>query len=134
MAEFKLNIGNPKDKKTYKKEVKEAAAEAFIGKKIGDSVKGDSFEFPGYEFTITGGSDFCGFPMRRDVTGSARKKVLIAGGVGMRSKRKGLRLRKTVAGNTIYEKTAQINLKVTKAGKAPLGEPEAAKEEAPKEN
>ena len=36
----------------------------------------------------------------------------------------GMRSRKTVAGNTIFEKTAQINLKVTKQGKEPLPMPE----------
>lgn len=129
MAEFKVNIGHPKEGKTYKKEFSGAEADALIGKKIGDKVKGEVLGHAGYEFEITGGSDYCGFPMRKDLTGSARKKILITKGVGMRTKRKGLRLRKNVAGNTVYDQTAQINLKVVKAGKDPL-EP---KEEAPAE-
>ena len=70
--------------------------------------------------------------MRKDVLGSARKRILISSGVGMRSKRKGLRLRKNVAGNTIADNTAQLNLKVLKAGKEPLtpvAEEPAAEEE-----
>ena len=69
--------------------------------------------------------------MRKDVVGPARKRILTTKGVGMRTNRKGLRLRKTVAGNTVHEKTTQVNLKVLKAGKSPLGgEPEAPAEEA----
>lgn len=119
MAEFKVNIGS-KDGKTHKVEFKDDDAKIFIGKKIGDTIK--LSDFSGYEFEIVGGSDYCGFPMRKDVMGPARKRILIAGGIGLRSKRKGMRIRKTVAGNTIYEQTAQINLKVLKAGKKPLGE------------
>ncbi|MBU0665989.1 MAG: 30S ribosomal protein S6e [Nanoarchaeota archaeon] len=139
MVEFKLNIGNPKTGKTYKKEIVEEEAKPLLGKKIGDKIKGELIGFPGYEFEITGGSDYCGFPMRKDVGGSARKKILIASGVGTRHKRKGIRLRRTVAGNTVYSKTAQINIKVIKEGKASLGEEpkvevkaEEAKKEAPK--
>ena len=128
MAEFKVNIGS-KDGKTHKVEFKGDDAKIFIGKKIGDTIKLP--DFSGYEFEIVGGSDYCGFPMRKDVNGPARKRVLITGGVGLHSKRNGMRIRKTVAGNTVYEQTAQINLKVLKAGKKALGEePEAPAEEA----
>jgi len=85
--------------------------------------------------------------MRKDVQGTSRKKILIVGGVGLRkTKYKGSKIRKIVAGNTIYEKTAQINLKVVKYGKeaiekapkaqaAPEGEAteKAAKEQTSKE-
>ena len=131
MAEIKINIGDSKTKKTYNKTVEDASG--FHGKKIGDKVNGELLDFAGYEFEITGGSDSAGFPMRKDVEGQMRKKILIVGGVGMRNqKRKGLKLRKMVAGNTIYEKTAQINLKITKWGKEPIEKPkeELAKEEA----
>lgn len=122
MAEFKLNIGDPKSKKTIKKDVKDAEADVFLGKKIGDKVKGDSFGLPGYEFEITGGSDFTGTPMRKDIQGVSRKKILIVSGVGIRKNRKGRRVRRNLAGNTIYEKTAQVNLKATKQGSTPLFE------------
>ena len=136
MVEYKLNIGDPASKKTLKKDVKDAEAEIFQGKQIGDTVKGDLFGFNGYEFTITGGSDSAGFPMRRDVIGGARKKILIVKGTGIRKNEPGRKVRRTVAGNTITSKTVQINLKVTKAGKTPLFEepkPEPSEEtkEAP---
>ncbi len=130
MAEFKLNIGDPKSKKTLKKDVKDAEAEGFLGKKIGDKVKGDSFGLTGYEFEVTGGSDYAGFPMRKDVIGTARKKILIVGGTGIRKNVDGRKVRRNIAGNTIHSRTAQINLKVAKQGKTPLFEEEKA-EEAP---
>lgn len=121
--EFKVNIGDPKSKKTVKKVYADDDANPFMGKKIGMVLKGDQIGFPGYEFEITGGSDYCGFPMRKDVNGIARKKVFTTKGFGNKiAKRKGLRYRRTVAGNTIFSKTAQINMKVVKAGKKPLVE------------
>lgn len=132
MAQFKLNIGDPKTKKTLKKEVDQAQAKNFVGKKIGDTIKGELLDLPGYEMQITGGSDNAGFPMRKDVFGIQRKKVLIVSGIGIRKNVKGRKVRRMVAGNTIHEGTAQINLKITKSGKTPLFE-EPKQEEAPKE-
>jgi small subunit ribosomal protein S6e len=128
--EFKVNIGDPKTGKTVQKVVSGKEADAFLKHKIGDKISGDVIGFAGYEFEITGGSDYCGFPMRRDVRGTARKKVLIVGGVGLRHNVRGRKVRKTVAGNTVYSKTAQINLKVLKLGAQPLVE---EKKEAPAE-
>jgi len=118
--EFKLNIGDPKSGKTHKKDLSADESKELMGIKIGDKVKGDKIGFLGYEFEMTGGSDFAGFPMRKDVSGTTRKRILIVSGVGTRHKRKGTRLRRNVAGNTVFAKTAQINLKVIKAGKGPL--------------
>ncbi len=127
--EIKLNISDPKTGKTYKKELKEEASVLF-DLKIGDKIKGESIGLDGYELEITGGSNSAGFPMRKDVEGSEKKKVLLSAGVGFNPKRKGIRRRKTVAGNTIGEKTAQVNTKIIKYGSVSL-EP---KEEAPQEN
>ncbi|PIN81567.1 30S ribosomal protein S6e [Candidatus Woesearchaeota archaeon CG10_big_fil_rev_8_21_14_0_10_32_9] len=129
MAEFKLNIGDPKSKKTLKRDTKEGESEIFLGKKIGDKIPGEPIDLPGYEFEITGGSDYTGFPMRRDVQGTARKKILIVSGTGIRKNVKGRKVRKTVAANTIYSKTAQINLKVIKHGKTPLFSEPVAEEQ-----
>jgi len=120
MVEFKINIGDPKTSKTVQKVVSGKEAEAFLKKKVGEKISGDAIGFAGYEFEITGGSDYCGFPMRRDVRGTARKKVLIVSGIGIRKNVRGRKIRKTVAGNMIYSKTAQINLKVLKHGATPL--------------
>jgi small subunit ribosomal protein S6e len=130
MVEFKLNIGDPKTKKILKKDLKDAETKPLMGLKIGDKVKGELLELSGYEFEITGGSDFAGFPMRKDVMGNQRKRILIVKGVGIRKNADGNRRRITVAGNTIHDKTVQINMKVVKYGKTPLFEEPKAEEAA----
>ncbi len=134
MAEFKLVIGF-KDGKCVQREAKEDAAKALVGKKIGDKINGDDVGLAGYEFELTGGSDYCGFPMRKDVQGSARKRILAIKGVGLKKKGKGVRQRKTVCGNIVHAKISQVNLKVLKEGKEKLTEAKKegeAKAEAPK--
>ena len=140
MVEFKVVISDPKSGKSYQQELKDDNARPFIGKKIGDKIKGEAIDMTGYEFEIKGGSDSSGFPMRRDVEGQGKKKIFAVSGVGLkkkivftkkgdrqiRRKRHGVKQRKTVCGNTIHEKISQINLKVLKQGSKPLGE------EAPK--
>ena len=126
MVDFKIVISDPKTGKTYQKEVKDDDASKFVGLKIGDKLKGDFLELGNVEIEITGGSDYCGFPMRKDVLGSGRKKILAVGGVGVRNKEKGIKKRKTVCGNTIYAKISQINVRVLG------GKPIKVKEEKPK--
>ncbi len=116
MAEFKVVISDPKTGLTVQREVKDPAAKALLGLKIGDSVKGEAFDLQGYDLEITGGSDFCGFPMRKDVIGIGRKKILSYTGVGVRKGPAGMLQRKTVCGNTIHTKIAQVNLKAIKVG------------------
>lgn len=131
MASFKLNIADPKTGKCYQKEVKDAQAAGFMGKKINDTIKGEDIEMPGYEFVITGGSDYCGFPMRSGILG-VRKRINLLGGVGFRGKAKGIRRRKTVCGHKVNDKIVQINLKASKQGTKKL-DAIFGKEEAPKE-
>jgi len=125
--DLKLNIAD-KSGKCIKKELKEDAAGFLFGKKVSDKIRGESIDMPGYEFEITGGSDYCGFPMRKDVNGVMRKQILTTTATGNKYKRAGMRLRRTVAGNTIHNKTSQVNLKVIKYGPTPLIA-EAPKEE-----
>lgn len=125
---LKLNIGDPKSKRTIQVELDDQNSAALKGKKIGQSFKGELVDKPGYEFQIMGGSDNAGFPMRNDVEGEQRRKILIPTGIGNRRRRKGMRLRRTVTGNTIGATTVQVNVKVTKVGKQPLFE-EAKPEE-----
>lgn len=135
MVEFKLVLGL-KNGKSVQKVLKEPEANSLLGMKIGDKVSGDKIGLAGYELEISGGSDYCGFPMRKDLPGTGRKRILITRGVGMREKGKGLRKRKTMCGNTIHSKISQINLKILKEGKAKLVEEaseKGEKEEKPKE-
>lgn len=109
-----ININDPKTGKTYKKE---ADAQIYLGKKIGDTVNGDLLGLKGYELQITGGSDKSGFPMRRDLVSLGRKRPLVVSGVGASPKEKGVKQRKSVHGNHVDENIAQLNLKITKVGK-----------------
>ncbi len=146
---FKINIST-KDGKTFKLE---AEAPALNSKKLKEKIPGKdiSQDLEGYEFEITGASDKAGFTAMQDVEGQGLKRVLLTYGKGMKKrprregkkkqttpKPKGLRLRKTVRGNTISEAIVQINLRVLKEGAKKLSEifPEqnkTAEQEAPKE-
>ncbi len=117
MVEFKLVISNPKTGLSVQREAKDDSARALIGLKVGDSVSGESVGLSGFELQITGGSDYCGFPMRKDIRGVGRKKILAVSGLGFKKGEKGIRQRKTVCGNTVHDKIAQVNLKVIKEGK-----------------
>lgn len=120
--EFKLVISNPKSGLSAQQSVKDEAARSLIGLKIGDKVGGEIIGLGGFEFILTGGSDYCGFPMRKDVQGIGRKRILAVAGTGLHKLERGIRQRKTVSGNTVHERTAQLNLKVLKEGRDNLFE------------
>ena len=94
----------------------------FEGMKIGDSIKGGLIGFPNYEFIITGGSDRSGFPMRKDVYGAKRKKILITDSIGFHAKRDGQRKRRMIAGRKISQNIVQLNFKITQRGVKPVEE------------
>jgi small subunit ribosomal protein S6e len=128
MAEFKFVINDVKTGKTFQKSLEDTS---LIGKKIGETIKGDFLGLEGYELEIRGGSDFAGFFMHKDIAGPGRRRSLLSRSTGMRKNRSGLMLRKTVCGNTISDKITQVNLKVSKYGAKGLDEIFAApKEEA----
>ena len=130
--EIKLTINDPKTGKSYKKDY---SGDLFLHKKIGEIIDGGKIGFEGYEFVMSGGSDKSGFPLRRDLPGTARKRPLTVQGVGAKRKERGIQQRKTVKGNTIDETIAQINLSIKKPGKESIdkilgvGEEAAPKEE-----
>jgi small subunit ribosomal protein S6e len=133
---FKLVVSDPKTRKSYQKEV---SGEGILGKKIGDKFSGSAAGLDGYELQITGGSDNDGFPMRKDVDGSGRKKILLAGPPGFHPLLEGQRKRKSIRGNTVSEDMAQVNAKVVKEGKEKLdklfgGEKKEGKAEDEKKN
>src|SRR6185436_12013435 len=103
--EIKVNVGDPKTKRTVTLTMSADNAKSLFGKRLGDKIRGELVEKPGYEFEVTGGSDNAGFPMRRDVTGTGRRKILVTYSAGQRQTKAGVRVRKTVAGNTISEFT-----------------------------
>jgi small subunit ribosomal protein S6e len=137
MVEIKLAIGSKEEKKVFKHVVSGADAEKLFGKKIGENFRGELIGLNGYELQITGGSDNSGFPMRKDVDGQARKKIILTNSTGFHTKVKGQRKRVSIRGNTISGEIAQINCKVIKAGKDKIakllgGEPKPAEGEATK--
>jgi small subunit ribosomal protein S6e len=113
-------ISNPKTGKAYGKKIEATAL--LLNKRIGETVKLDSIGLEGYEAKITGGSDKQGFPMRKDVPGTARKKIFTRKGTGFKPKRKGERKRVSVRGNTISEEIEQVNLVIVKEGNKKLEE------------
>jgi small subunit ribosomal protein S6e len=129
---FKLDIGDPKSKRTVHLETN---SDLFIGRKFGDVIKGSEItevpDFSDYEFIITGAADKAGFPSVAQVEGIGRKRVLLTRGKVLKTKKKGLRQKRTVRGSTISEDIIQINLKVSKEGAKPFAEifkkPEAEK-------
>lgn len=127
-------VVSTKDGSSYNIEAKDEQARLFLGKKIGDVVHVGPLGLKGYDVKITGGSDKSGFPMRADIPTSGRAIALFSSSTtGYRQKRKGVRKKKTVMGNTVTEAIAQINVKVVKEGAEPipklLGLPEKAEGE-----
>lgn len=107
---FKVNISDPEEGKAWQVE-KEAAP--LIGAKIGEEFNGSLIGLEGHTLKITGGSDREGFPMRRGLEGTGRRKALMRGGSGYNPEFKGDRRRKSVRGNTISADIVQVNTVVS---------------------
>ncbi|HHF58631.1 MAG TPA: 30S ribosomal protein S6e [Thermoplasmatales archaeon] len=122
MVEFKVVVNDVKQGKSYQIQVSGAHANSLIGKKIGDEVDGIFVSLPGYRLQITGGTDKDGFPMRPDLPGMGKRRLLLSGGVGYHPDIKGKRKKKMVRGNTISADIVQINMKVVKYGTKPIEE------------
>lgn len=135
MAEFKINIGGTKSQRSFNKTLGGDEAKKLVGKKIGDTFKGELIDLPGYEFTITGGSDKAGFPMRKGLHATGRRRILLAKGVGfsgrkykkkenkkLRVKISGARKKRTLRGEILSEDIVQINCTIATAGPKTLEE------------
>ncbi len=122
MATFKVVINDTQTGKSYQKEVTGTKANSLIGKRIGQEIDGVFVDLPGYKLVITGGTDKDGFPMRPNLQGARRKKLLLKGGIGFHPKRKGMRKKKMVRGNTISADIVQINMKIVQYGPKPIEE------------
>jgi len=116
LAEFKANISDPKDGNSYSVAIVGHHANSLIGKKIGDQIDGIFVGLPGYKLKITGGSDKDGFPMRKDIPGPKRMRVLISKGLGFNPEMGGERRRKTMRGNAVSPDIFQVNLRVVNYG------------------
>ncbi len=81
---------------------------SLIGRKIGEVVDFGALGTP-LKLKITGGSDNSGFPMRPDVGGGVKKRLLISGPPGYHPEEDGERRRKTVRGNMVVQDVVQVN-------------------------
>jgi small subunit ribosomal protein S6e len=119
MAKFKIIISDPETGTSKVVELEETRAVPLIGRKIGEVIDGSVVDLPGHKAQIIGGSDKDGFPMRRNVHGGVRRRVILSGGVGFSPQDDGERRRKTVRGNVITDEIVQINMKIVEKPKQP---------------
>lgn len=133
MADFRVVVSDSKTGKAYQVVSSGDEANKLIGKKIGDNVSGDAVGLAGYTIKLTGGSDKDGFAMRGDLPGSARRKILVSGGVGYIPKANGVRKRKSMRGNEVSSDIAQVNAVIVDYGSKSLDEIFAKEEDSTSE-
>ena len=119
---MKLVINDSKNAKSYQKEIAPEKATQLIGKKIGEKFDGSIADLPSYSLQITGGSDRDGFPMRKEIPGVRRARIMLSSPPGIRFVKKGQRRVKPIVGNTVSQTTSQLNAKVTEYGPKTLEE------------
>ena len=129
MANFKLTISDIKGK-SISKELKDSDANPLLGLELGNETDASIVGLTG-KLKLTGGSDKSGVPMRTDVHGAARKRVLLVKGVGLQDVEYGQRKRKLMRGNIVSEEIYQLNCKFD--GELPVEAPTEEKTEDKKE-
>ena len=112
MAKFKVIVSDPQSGTSKVVELEEARAAPFIGRRLGETLDGSAVDLPAHTVQILGGSDKDGVPMRGNVHGGVRRRVVLSGGAGFSPKNSGERKRKTVRGNVITDEIVQINMKI----------------------
>ncbi|MGE4274981.1 MAG: 30S ribosomal protein S6e [Candidatus Methanomethylophilaceae archaeon] len=116
MVEFKAVINDAKSGKSHNVAVSGHHANSLIGKSIGEVVDGIFVGLPGYKLKITGGTDKNGTPMRKDLPGNKRRRILLSESLGFHPVFNGQRRRKTIRGRTISSEVTQINMVVDNYG------------------
>ncbi len=122
MAEFKAIVNDVKTGKSYNVAVSGHHANSLDGKNIGEIVDGIFVGLPGYKLKITGGSDGNGTPMRGDLPGKKRKKLLLSDGLGFHEIYHGERKRTAVRGSAISSEIVQVNMAVVEYGSKSIEE------------
>lgn len=123
-----LIISDPETGKSQKVELEDNRMGPLVGRRIGEVIDGTVADLAGHKLLLTGGTDKDGIPMRPDVHGSAKSRIILSGGVGYKPKRKGERKRMIVRGNTVSIDTTFLNFKIVEK---PKGTRKAKKEEKP---
>ena len=131
MAKFKIIVSDPDSGTSKTVELEGTRAVPLIGRRVGEVLDGAIAGLSGHKVQITGGSDKDGFPMRSDVHGGVRRKVILGGGVGFNPRDEGQRKRKMVRGNVITDEIVQINMKIVEKPKQ-AKEGKKKKEKMPK--
>lgn len=116
-AKFKIVISDPETGTSNVTELEEAHALPLIGRRMGEVIDGSIVNLPAHKLQILGGSDHDGFPMRPNVHGGVRRRVILSGGIGYNPPNDGARRRKTVRGNVITDEIVQINMKIVEKPK-----------------
>lgn len=116
MVDFKTIVNDVKTGKSYNVAVSGHHANSLIGKNIGEVVDGIFVGLPGYKLKVTGGSDGNGTPMRKDLPGGRRRKLLISNGIGFHEIYHGERKRTALRGATITAEIVQINMAIDEYG------------------
>jgi small subunit ribosomal protein S6e len=104
-----LIVSDPETGESQKVELQNTNMAPLIGKRIGEVIDGSIANMAGHKLKLTGGTDKDGIPMRPDVHGSVKARVVLSGGVGYKPKKHGERKRVVVRGNTVSEDTVFLN-------------------------
>jgi small subunit ribosomal protein S6e len=123
-----LIISDPETGTSQKAELEDARMAPLIGRRIGEVIDGTVADLAGYKIQLTGGTDKDGIPMRPDVHGGVKARIVLSGGVGYKPKKKGDRKRVVVRGNTVSVDTTFLNFKIVEK---PKGQKKKAKEPEP---
>ncbi|MBR7152397.1 MAG: 30S ribosomal protein S6e [Candidatus Methanomethylophilaceae archaeon] len=116
MVDFKAIVNDVKTGKSYNVAVTGHHANSLIGVSIGEVVDGIFVGLPGYKLKITGGSDKDGTPMRADLPGNKRVRLLLSDSLGFHERYKGERRRTAICGRQISQDIVQINMAVAEYG------------------
>ncbi|MBQ7405605.1 MAG: 30S ribosomal protein S6e [Candidatus Methanomethylophilaceae archaeon] len=116
MVDFKAIVNDVKTGKSYNIAVSGHHANSLIGKNIGEVVDGVFLGLPEYKVKITGGSDGNGTPMRSDLPGNKRVRLLLSDSKGFHEKYPGQRKRTAIRGSAISAEIVQVNMAVVEYG------------------
>ncbi len=131
-----LIISDPETGTSQKVEIEDARMAPIMGRRIGEIIDGTVADLAGYKIQLTGGTDKDGIPMRPDVHGGVKARIVLSGGVGYKPKNKGERKRVVVRGNTVSADTTFLNFKIVekpKGRKKKVKEPKPEPEPKPEE-
>lgn len=112
-----LIVSDPNTGTSQRVELDDQQLRTLVGTRIGQILDGTLAGHQGYKIKLTGGTDKDGIPMRPDVHGSAKARIVLSGGVGFKPKSRGERKRKIVRGNTVSAETTFLNFTIVEGPK-----------------